>query len=144
MIKRDLLEIPPEGQAFSHTRPFFSNSAGLSNTSYQDKLVTQQIHILDFQPFFCDIKDLVKGGISLNHILKRQMITPFNLYFNQNDIIEVNLKKIKELRKRHLKQQIRSANLETKHSLHEQEKQDMLRDDNFIFFKKFEINLDMA
>ena len=37
----------------------------------QNRLRTQQVHIIDFQPFFCDIKDLVEGGISLKHIYKR-------------------------------------------------------------------------
>lgn len=83
------------------------------------------MHIIDFQPFFCDIKDLDEGGIQLKHIYKRQMISPFNLFWMQNDMIEVvtrNLRKISKIKK----------------------SEDMLNDKNFRFFQKSELNLDLA
>lgn len=62
------------------------------------------MHILDFKPFFCDIKDLTEGGIPLEHIYKRQMITPFNLYYNQTDMIEVLPQNVRLLNRKHSKE----------------------------------------
>jgi hypothetical protein len=56
----------------------------------------QQIHIIDFKPFFCDMKDLVEGN-SLNDIYKRQMISPFNLYYNWTEVVEANSKVIQNI-----------------------------------------------
>lgn len=80
----------------------------------------------------------------MNHIYKRQMITPFNLYFNQNDIIELNTKKMRMLRKQHQKQLVKNRNLELRQSILDRERREMLSDENFTFYKKSEINLDMA
>ena len=71
--------------------------------SNQLKLRTQQVHIIDFKPFFCDIKDLTEGGVPLKDIYKRQMISPFNLYLNQTDVIEALLKPVRLLKKQHAK-----------------------------------------
>jgi len=123
-IKKNLLENPTTDMVIENNRAniFAKKGATHSHISNQDRLVTQQVHILDFQPFFCDIKDLVEGGISLNHIYKRQMITPFNLYFNQNDIIELNAKKMRSLKKQHHKHLVRNRDLEMRQSILEQEK----------------------
>jgi hypothetical protein len=68
------------------------------------------VHILDFKPFFCDIKDLTEGGIPLEHIYKRQMITPFNLYHNQTGMIEVLPQNVRLLRRKHTKDHRRMDN----------------------------------
>ena len=56
------------------------------------------MHIIDFQPFFCDLKDLNDGGIPLKHIYKRQMISPFNLFYNSNAMIQAEQRVIKQVK----------------------------------------------
>ena len=72
----------------------------------------------------CDIKDLDEGGIELKHIYKRQIISPFNLFWMQNDMLEILNKSIKRMAKK--------------------DPQQMLSDKNFRFFQKSELNLDLA
>lgn len=105
-IKEELLDQPNkdmmQAMVASPTKSLFASSSGVT-ISNQHKLKTQQVHILDFKPFFCDIKDLTEGGIPLKHIYKRQMITPFNLYYNQTDMVEVLLKNIRLLKRQYSK-----------------------------------------
>lgn len=112
-----------------------------ANISNQQKLKTQQVHILDFKPFFCDIKDLTEGGNSLKDIYKRQMISPFNLYYNQTDMLEVLAPNVRTLKK-HFAKKTRSK--VDKDEQARQEKALLLSDNNFRYFTKTELNLDLA
>lgn len=56
--------------------------------NYQHPLVKRLLEIVGLQPFFCDIKDLYEGGLSMTTLSKRQMIYPFNMKFESVDIIE--------------------------------------------------------
>ena len=68
----------------SHKRPCNWNKISLVN-----KDLERIKFILLTSSRFCVINDLNEGGISLQHIYKRQVISPFNLFYNQNDIIEL-------------------------------------------------------
>jgi len=58
--------------------------------------VKKLLEIVGLQPFFCDIKDLYEGGLSMTTLSKRQMIYPFNMKFESVDIIESQRKLMQE------------------------------------------------
>lgn len=111
----------------------------------QNRLRTQQIHIIDFKPFFCDINDL-NNGTSLQNIYKRQLICPFNLYINMTDMIEVMSKQVINIKKA-LRKNTASLGLNNQHSQKKakmMQKQALMSDGNFKYFHKTEINLDLT
>ena len=96
------------------------------------------MHIIDFKPFFCDIKDLNEGTV-LKDIYKRQFISPFNFHFNQTEMIEVLTKQI-----RAAKRSIQKPGGSQKAAPNESQKAALLSDANFKYFTKTELNLDLA
>ena len=69
------------------------------------------------------------------------MISPFNLYYNQTDMLEVLAQNVRTLKK-HFAKKTRSK--VDKEEQARQEKARLLSDNNFRYFTKTELNLDLA
>ena len=79
--------------------------------NYQHPLVKRLLEIIGLQPFFCDIKDLYEGGLSMTTLSKRQMIYPFNMKYESVDIIETQRKLMREAMRTAAPSSVRSGTL---------------------------------
>jgi hypothetical protein len=52
------------------------------------------VHLIDFQPFLCEVAQLHRGDLPLHHLTKRQLVSPFNLYFNSAGLVELDARRV--------------------------------------------------
>jgi hypothetical protein len=100
----------------------------------QHPLVKRLLEIDGLQPFFCDIKDLYEGGLSLTTLSKRQMIYPFNMKYESVDMIESQRKQMQEVMDAAGRGSVRARALQQK----------LMMDDYFKYFAKTKFTFDVT
>ena len=85
-----------EGSSFASSASIMEKIEEQAGNS-QHPLVKRLLEIVGLQPFFCDIKDLYEGGLSMTTLSKRQMIYPFNMKYESVDMIESQRKQMQEV-----------------------------------------------
>ena len=132
--------------------PTFMSSASIEDNiqdvqgNYQHPLAAIRLDIAQLQPFFCDINDLDEGGLSVQYLNKRQMIYPFNLGYGNLEIIECRQKSIANVIAQN--QMSEENALDIKEDMSQSSsatlQQQLMADDNFLFFEKTKFDLDLT